>query len=159
MVAVCVGFYVRSHRFESWCQQLLVLFFPFAFGPEVEKYDENLHEKTMEQGGTPTRYYFENLKISIPQIKLSVFTSNKLPLDLKVSQCWCTLRGVCVDWSLSLSGISIPGTRFVPFLYRCSLTGVRIILPDVCIYCCWKWRHYWKDEAGWSNTHLPFVKL
>uniref|UniRef100_A0A8C5KJ01 Vacuolar protein sorting 13D n=1 Tax=Jaculus jaculus TaxID=51337 RepID=A0A8C5KJ01_JACJA len=50
---------------------------------KVEKYDENLHEKTVEQGGTPTRYYFENLKISIPQIKLSVFTSNKLPLDLK----------------------------------------------------------------------------
>lgn len=56
-----------------------------AFVPEVEKYDENLHEKTAEQGGTPIRYYFENLKISIPQIKLSVFTSNKLPLDLKVS--------------------------------------------------------------------------
>lgn len=53
--------------------------------PEVEKYDENLHEKTDEQGGTPIRYYFENLKISIPQIRLSVFTSNKLPLDLKVS--------------------------------------------------------------------------
>ncbi|KAM7098121.1 intermembrane lipid transfer protein VPS13D isoform 3-T4 [Molossus nigricans] len=50
---------------------------------EVEKYDENLHEKTVEQGGTPIRYYFENLKISIPQIRLSVFTSNKLPLDLK----------------------------------------------------------------------------
>ena len=56
-----------------------------TFVPEVEKYDENLHEKTAEQGGTPIRYYFENLKISIPQIKLSVFTSNKLPLDLKVS--------------------------------------------------------------------------
>lgn len=55
------------------------------FVPEVEKYDENLHEKTDEQGGTPIRYYFENLKISIPQIRLSVFTSNKLPLDLKVS--------------------------------------------------------------------------
>lgn len=56
-----------------------------TFVSEVEKYDENLHEKTVEQGGTPMRYYFENLKISIPQIKLSVFTSNKLPLDLKVS--------------------------------------------------------------------------
>lgn len=55
------------------------------FVPEVEKYDENLHEKTDEPGGTPIRYYFENLKISIPQIRLSVFTSNKLPLDLKVS--------------------------------------------------------------------------
>lgn len=58
---------------------------PYAFLPEVEKYDENLHEKTVEPGGTPIRYYFENLKISIPQIKLSVFTSNKLSLDLKVS--------------------------------------------------------------------------
>ena len=46
---------------------------------------EPVAEKTAEQGGTPIRYYFENLKISIPQIKLSVFTSNKLPLDLKVS--------------------------------------------------------------------------
>lgn len=53
--------------------------------PEVEKYDENLHEKTADQGGTPVRYYFENLKIGIPQIRLSVLTSNKLPLDLKVS--------------------------------------------------------------------------
>uniref|UniRef100_A0A8C8ZND1 Vacuolar protein sorting 13 homolog D n=1 Tax=Prolemur simus TaxID=1328070 RepID=A0A8C8ZND1_PROSS len=55
----------------------------FNMNTKVEKYDENLHEKTVEQGGTPIRYYFENLKISIPQIKLSVFTSNKLPLDLK----------------------------------------------------------------------------
>lgn len=54
---------------------------------EVEKYDENLHEKVVEQGGGQKRYYFENLKISVPQIKLSVFTSNKLPLDLKVCQC------------------------------------------------------------------------
>lgn len=132
MVAVCVVS-VRPHRFESRCQQLLVLFFPFVFGSEVEKYDENLHEKTVEQGGTPTRYYFENLKISIPQIKLSVFTSNKLPLDLKVSQCWCALGGVRVDWSLSLSGVSVPGVRFAPFLCRCSLTGVRVFLPDACI--------------------------
>ncbi|XP_069467009.1 intermembrane lipid transfer protein VPS13D [Ambystoma mexicanum] len=51
--------------------------------PVVEMFDENLHEKTNEQGGTRKRYYFENLKISIPQIKLSVFTSSKLPLDLK----------------------------------------------------------------------------
>lgn len=69
-------------------ETLFFLFFLihyFTLVPEVEKYDENLHEKTAEQGGTPIRYYFENLKISIPQIKLSVFTSNKLPLDLKVS--------------------------------------------------------------------------
>lgn len=64
---------------------VLFLILCFTLVPEVEKYDENLHEKTAEQGGTPIRYYFENLKISIPQIKLSVFTSNKLPLDLKVS--------------------------------------------------------------------------
>lgn len=59
----------------------------FCLGAEVEKYDENLHEKVAEQGGGQKRYYFENLKISMPQIKLSVFTSNKLPLDLKVRQC------------------------------------------------------------------------
>lgn len=59
----------------------------FCLDAEVETYDENLHEKVVEQGGAQKRYYFENLKISIPQIKLSVFTSNKLPLDLKVQQC------------------------------------------------------------------------
>lgn len=59
----------------------------FCLDAEVEKYDENLHEKVVEQGGAQKRYYFENLKISVPQIKLSVFTSNKLPLDLKVHQC------------------------------------------------------------------------
>lgn len=69
-------------------QEILFFFkFPyFTLVLEVEKYDENLHDKTAEQSGTPIRYYFENLKISIPQIKLSVFTSNKLPLDLKVSR-------------------------------------------------------------------------
>lgn len=59
----------------------------FPLDIEVEKYDENLHEKVAEKTGGQKRYYFENLKISVPQIKLSVFTSNKLPLDLKVSQC------------------------------------------------------------------------
>lgn len=59
----------------------------FCLHAEVEKYDENLHEKVVEQGGGQKRYYFENLKISVPQIKLSVFTSNKLPLDLKVRHC------------------------------------------------------------------------
>lgn len=58
----------------------------FCLGVEVEKYDENLHEKVVEKVGGQKRYYFENLKISVPQIKLSVFTSNKLPLDLKVRQ-------------------------------------------------------------------------
>lgn len=71
--------------FESWdFRRFIFKKYDSVFVPEVEKYDENLHEKTVEQGGTLIRYYFENLKISIPQIKLSVFTSNKLPLDLKV---------------------------------------------------------------------------
>lgn len=52
---------------------------------EVENYDENLHDNPVDQSGTQKRYYFENLKISVPQIKLSVFTSSKLPLDLRVS--------------------------------------------------------------------------
>ncbi|CAM9137825.1 unnamed protein product [Lampetra planeri] len=46
--------------------------------------DENLHERPSEDGGPPKRFYFENLKISLPQVKLSVFTSQKLPADLKV---------------------------------------------------------------------------
>ncbi|XP_027135439.1 vacuolar protein sorting-associated protein 13D isoform X4 [Larimichthys crocea] len=50
---------------------------------ELEKLDENLHEKPNEEIGPPKRYYFENLKISLPQVKLSVFTSHKLPPDLK----------------------------------------------------------------------------
>lgn len=52
---------------------------------ELEKLDENLHEKPNENVGPPKRYYFENLKISLPQVKLSVFTSHKLPPDLKVT--------------------------------------------------------------------------
>lgn len=77
----------------------------FCLGVEVEKYDENLHEKVVEKVGGQKRYYFENLKISVPQIKLSVFTSNKLPLDLKVRQStqrmcfptrrWCILYVNC----------------------------------------------------------------
>uniref|UniRef100_A0A4X1W290 Vacuolar protein sorting 13 homolog D n=1 Tax=Sus scrofa TaxID=9823 RepID=A0A4X1W290_PIG len=79
---------VTAQRFTVQIEEKLLLKLLSFFGydqaeSEVEKYDENLHEKTVEQGGTPIRYYFENLKISIPQIKLSVFTSNKLPLDLK----------------------------------------------------------------------------
>ncbi|MCJ8741597.1 hypothetical protein PDJAM_G00072560 [Pangasius djambal] len=54
---------------------------------EVEKLDENLYEKAGEEAGPRKRYYFENLKISLPQVKLSVFTSHKLPPDLK------TLKG------------------------------------------------------------------
>lgn len=52
---------------------------------ELEKVGENLHEKSNEDAGPPKRYYFENLKISLPQVKLSVFTSHKLPPDLKVT--------------------------------------------------------------------------
>uniref|UniRef100_A0A8D2B1Q4 Vacuolar protein sorting 13 homolog D n=1 Tax=Sciurus vulgaris TaxID=55149 RepID=A0A8D2B1Q4_SCIVU len=79
---------VTAQRFTVQIEEKLLLKLLSFFGydqaeSEVEKYDENLHEKTVEQSGTPVRYYFENLKISIPQIKLSVFTSNKLPLDLK----------------------------------------------------------------------------
>lgn len=79
---------VTAQRFTVQIEEKLLLKLLSFFGydqaeSEVEKYDENLHEKTAEQGGTPIRYYFENLKISIPQIKLSVFTANKLPLDLK----------------------------------------------------------------------------
>lgn len=79
---------VTAQRFTVQIEEKLLLKLLSFFGydqaeSEVEKYDENLHEKTVEQGGTPVRYYFENLKISIPQIKLSVFTSSKLPLDLK----------------------------------------------------------------------------
>ncbi|XP_030661823.1 vacuolar protein sorting-associated protein 13D isoform X1 [Nomascus leucogenys] len=79
---------ITAQRFTVQIEEKLLLKLLSFFGydqaeSEVEKYDENLHEKAAEQGGTPIRYYFENLKISIPQMKLSVFTSNKLPLDLK----------------------------------------------------------------------------
>ncbi|KAF6112219.1 vacuolar protein sorting 13-like protein D [Phyllostomus discolor] len=79
---------ITAQRFTVQIEEKLLLKLLSFFGydqaeSEVEKYDENLHEKTAEQGGTPIRYYFENLKISIPQIRLSVFTSSKLPLDLK----------------------------------------------------------------------------
>uniref|UniRef100_A0A6I8NRD1 Vacuolar protein sorting 13 homolog D n=1 Tax=Ornithorhynchus anatinus TaxID=9258 RepID=A0A6I8NRD1_ORNAN len=79
---------ITARRFTVQIEEKLLLKLLSFFGydqteSEVESYDENLHEKTAEQSGTPNRYYFENLKISVPQIKLSVFTSNKLPLDLK----------------------------------------------------------------------------
>ncbi|XP_065141972.1 intermembrane lipid transfer protein VPS13D isoform X2 [Paramisgurnus dabryanus] len=61
----------------------LLTFFGYGQTEEVEKLDENLHEKASEDLGTPKHYYFENLKISLPQVKLSVFTSHKLPPDLK----------------------------------------------------------------------------
>lgn len=52
---------------------------------ELERVGENFHEKSSEDAGPPKRYYFENLKIILPQVKLSVFTSHKLPPDLKVT--------------------------------------------------------------------------
>lgn len=64
---------------------------------EVEKLDENLYEKASEEAGPRKRYYFENLKISLPQVKLSVFTSHKLPPDLKVS-CYVLLKNPNLDW-------------------------------------------------------------
>ncbi|XP_053338052.1 intermembrane lipid transfer protein VPS13D isoform X1 [Clarias gariepinus] len=69
---------------------LLKLLAFFGYGKtegEVEKLDENLYEKASEEAGPQKRYYFENLKISLPQVKLSVLTSNKLPPELK------TLKG------------------------------------------------------------------
>ncbi|XP_035798448.2 intermembrane lipid transfer protein VPS13D isoform X2 [Amphiprion ocellaris] len=65
---------------------LLKLLSFFGYGQidaELEKLDESLHEKPTEDATPPKRYYFENLKISLPQVKLSVFTSHKLPPDLK----------------------------------------------------------------------------
>ncbi|XP_059722821.1 intermembrane lipid transfer protein VPS13D isoform X2 [Haemorhous mexicanus] len=79
---------ITARKFTVQIEEKLLLKLLSFFGygqseSEVENYDENLHEKVVEQGGAQKRYYFENLKISVPQIKLSVFTSNKLPLDLK----------------------------------------------------------------------------
>ncbi|XP_034027547.1 LOW QUALITY PROTEIN: vacuolar protein sorting-associated protein 13D [Thalassophryne amazonica] len=65
---------------------LLKLLSFFGYGQtqaELEKFDDSLHEKPTATTGPQKRYYFENLKISLPQVKLSVFTSHKLPLDLK----------------------------------------------------------------------------
>uniref|UniRef100_A0A670ZLE6 Vacuolar protein sorting 13 homolog D n=1 Tax=Pseudonaja textilis TaxID=8673 RepID=A0A670ZLE6_PSETE len=79
---------VTASRFTVQIEEKLLLKLLSFFGcnqteSEVENYDENLHEKPAGQEPARKRYYFENLKISIPQIKLSVFTSSKLPLDLK----------------------------------------------------------------------------
>ncbi|XP_072833810.2 intermembrane lipid transfer protein VPS13D [Pogona vitticeps] len=79
---------VTASKFTVQIEEKLFLKLLSFFGydrsePEVESYDENLHENPVDQGGAQKRYYFENLKISVPQIKLSVFTSSKLPLDLK----------------------------------------------------------------------------
>ncbi|XP_074831975.1 intermembrane lipid transfer protein VPS13D isoform X2 [Carettochelys insculpta] len=79
---------ITARKFTVQIEEKLLLKLLSFFGydqseSEVEKYDENLHEKTIDQGGAQKRYYFENLKISVPQVKLSVFTSSKLPPDLK----------------------------------------------------------------------------
>ncbi|XP_042334804.1 vacuolar protein sorting-associated protein 13D isoform X2 [Sceloporus undulatus] len=79
---------ITASKFTVQIEEKLFLKLLSFFGydqteSEVESYDENLHEKPVDQEGAQKRYYFENLKISVPQIKLSVFTSSKLPLDLK----------------------------------------------------------------------------
>ncbi|KAG9337681.1 hypothetical protein JZ751_028331 [Albula glossodonta] len=79
---------VTARRFTVIIEEKLLLKLLSFFGygqseAELEKLDESLYEKTSEDGGAPKRYYFENLKISLPQVKLSVFTSHKLPPDLK----------------------------------------------------------------------------
>ncbi|XP_056240495.1 intermembrane lipid transfer protein VPS13D isoform X3 [Seriola aureovittata] len=80
---------VTARRFTVIIEEKLLLKLLSFFGygqteAELEKLDENLHEKPNEDASSPKRYYFENLKISLPQVKLSVFTSHKLPPDLKV---------------------------------------------------------------------------
>ncbi|KAK9392132.1 vacuolar protein sorting-associated protein 13D [Crotalus adamanteus] len=79
---------ITASKFTVQIEEKLLLKLLSFFGcnqseAEVENYDENLHEKPAGQEVARKRYYFENLKISVPQIKLSVFTSSKLPLDLK----------------------------------------------------------------------------
>uniref|UniRef100_A0A3B4T2L0 Vacuolar protein sorting 13 homolog D n=1 Tax=Seriola dumerili TaxID=41447 RepID=A0A3B4T2L0_SERDU len=79
---------VTARRFTVIIEEKLLLKLLSFFGygqteAELEKLDENLHEKPNEDASSPKRYYFENLKISLPQVKLSVFTSHKLPPDLK----------------------------------------------------------------------------
>ncbi|KAM4610547.1 intermembrane lipid transfer protein VPS13D [Polymixia lowei] len=79
---------VTARRFTVIIEEKLLLKLLSFFGygqteAELEKLDENLYEKHSEDAGAPKRYYFENLKISLPQVKLSVFTSHKLPPDLK----------------------------------------------------------------------------
>ncbi|XP_053136918.1 intermembrane lipid transfer protein VPS13D isoform X2 [Hemicordylus capensis] len=79
---------ITARKFTVQIEEKLLLKLLSFFGcdqseSEVESYDENLHEKPVDQSGAQKRYYFENLKISVPQIKLSVFTSSKLSLDLK----------------------------------------------------------------------------
>nr|XP_033942121.1 vacuolar protein sorting-associated protein 13D [Pseudochaenichthys georgianus] len=79
---------VTARRFTVIIEEKLLLKLLSFFGygqteAELETFDENIYEKPNEESGPPKRYYFENLKISLPQVKLSVFTSHKLPPDLK----------------------------------------------------------------------------
>ncbi|KAM3617296.1 uncharacterized protein V6R79_004435 [Siganus canaliculatus] len=79
---------VTTRRFTVIIEEKLLLKLLSFFGygqteAELEKLDENFHEKHSDDAGPSKRYYFENLKISLPQVKLSVFTSHKLPPDLK----------------------------------------------------------------------------
>ncbi|KAI4823651.1 hypothetical protein KUCAC02_012229, partial [Chaenocephalus aceratus] len=79
---------VTARRFTVIIEEKLLLKLLSFFGygqteAELETFDENIYEKPNEDSGPPKRYYFENLKISLPQVKLSVFTSHKLPPDLK----------------------------------------------------------------------------
>ncbi|KAM4563375.1 intermembrane lipid transfer protein VPS13D isoform 4-T4 [Odontesthes bonariensis] len=79
---------VTARRFTVIIEEKLLLKLLSFFGygeaeAELEKLDESLHERPSEETGAPKRYYFENLKISLPQVKLSVLTSHKLPPDLK----------------------------------------------------------------------------
>ncbi|XP_059807841.1 intermembrane lipid transfer protein VPS13D [Hypanus sabinus] len=74
---------------------LLKLLHFFGLGQldqDVEKPDENAPEQNSEKSGTAKRYYFENLKLSMPQIKMSVFTSSKLPVELKALKSMLGIR-------------------------------------------------------------------
>uniref|UniRef100_A0A3Q2P469 Vacuolar protein sorting 13 homolog D n=1 Tax=Fundulus heteroclitus TaxID=8078 RepID=A0A3Q2P469_FUNHE len=79
---------VTARRFTVIIEEKLLLKLLSFFGygkaeAELERLEENLHERPSEDTGPRKRYYFENLKISLPQIKLSVLPSHKLPPDLK----------------------------------------------------------------------------
>ncbi|XP_023192292.1 vacuolar protein sorting-associated protein 13D isoform X1 [Xiphophorus maculatus] len=79
---------VTARRFTVIIDEMLLLKLLSFFGygkaeAGLENLDENLHERPSEDSGPRKRYYFENLKISLPQIKLSVLPSHKLPPDLK----------------------------------------------------------------------------
>nr|XP_015192573.1 PREDICTED: vacuolar protein sorting-associated protein 13D isoform X1 [Lepisosteus oculatus] len=79
---------VTARRFTVIIEEKLLLKLLSFFGygqseSEVEKLDENLYDKATEDEGAKKHYYFENLKISLPQVKLSVFTSHKLSPELK----------------------------------------------------------------------------